>query len=189
MKKLEIIGYKRANLGKTDAREQRKEANVPCVVYGGKEHVHCIIPMIMFKKLVYTPEVHEVELNIEGDIYRCILQEIQFHPVNEIILHADFLELNDDKPVKIEVPLRLVGAAPGVQKGGKLFQKIERVKVKALPKDLPDFVEVSVAELELGKSVRISDAKVSNFEILTNAAVTVATVTVPRELKGKTEGA
>ena len=186
MKTLEIIGYKRANLGKTDARELRREANVPCVVYGGKEHVHCIVPMIMFKKLVYTPEVHEVHLNIEGDIYRCILQDIQFHPVNEIILHADFLELNDEKPVKIEVPLRLTGSAPGVQQGGKLFQKIERVKVKALPKNLPDQVTVDISHLELGKSVRISDAKAEGFEILTNSAVTVATVTVPRELKGKT---
>jgi large subunit ribosomal protein L25 len=186
MKTLEIIGYKRANLGKTDARELRKEANVPCVVYGGKEHVHCVVPMIMFKKLVYTPEVHEVHLNIEGDVYRCILQDIQFHPVNEMILHADFMELNDEKPVKIEVPLRLTGTAPGVQKGGKLFQKIERVKVKALPKNLPDQVTVDVSDLELGKSVRIGDAKAEGFEILTNAAVTVATVTVPRELKGKT---
>jgi large subunit ribosomal protein L25 len=96
------------------------------------------------------------------------------------------MELNDEKPVKIEVPLRLTGAAPGVQKGGKLFQKIERVKVKALPKNLPDQVTVDVSDLELGKSVRISDAKAEGFEILTNGAVTVATVTVPRELKGKT---
>jgi len=186
MKKLEIIGYKRANLGKTTAKELRKEANVPCVIYGGKEHVHCIIPMIMFKKLVYTPEVHEVELNIEGDIYRCILQDIQFHPVNELILHADFLELNDNKLVKVEVPLRLIGTAPGVQKGGKLFQKIERLKVKALPKNLPDFVEVDISGMELGKSVRVQDAKTDGFEILNDPLVTVASVTVPRELKGKT---
>jgi large subunit ribosomal protein L25 len=186
MEKLEIIGYKRANLGKANARELRKEALVPAVIYGGKEHVHCVIPMIMFKKLVYTPEVYEVELNIEGDIFRCILQDIQFHPVNEIILHADFLELDDNKPVKLEVPLRLVGSAPGVQRGGKLFQKIERVKVKALPKNLPSQVTVDISGLDLGKSVRISDAKAEGFEILTNPAVTVATVTVPRELKGKT---
>jgi large subunit ribosomal protein L25 len=185
MKTLEIIGFKRANLGKKAAKDLRLEANVPCVLYGGDHQVHFTVPMILFKKLIYTPEVHRVELNIEGKLFQAILQDIQFHPVNEMILHADFLQLFEDKPVKIDVPLHLSGVAPGVQKGGKLVQKITKVRILALPKDLPDSVSIDVSDLDLGKSVRIREIVATSYKILSSPMVTVATVTIPRALKGK----
>jgi large subunit ribosomal protein L25 len=184
MKTLEIIGFKRANLGKKAAKDLRNEANVPCVLYGGEQQVHFTVPMILFKNLIYTPEVHRVDLNIEGEIFQAILQDIQFHPVNEIILHADFLQLFEDKPVKMDVPLHLIGTAPGVQKGGKLVQKVTKVKIQALPKNLPDSVQVSISDLDLGKSVRVRDAVAGDFKVLSSPMITVATVTIPRALKG-----
>ncbi|MDX5347207.1 MAG: 50S ribosomal protein L25/general stress protein Ctc [Hymenobacteraceae bacterium] len=183
MKTLEIIGFKRANLGKTEAKRLREESYVPGVLYGGEEQVHFYAPAILFRELIYTPEVHEVDLNIEGTHYRAILQDIQFHPVNEMILHADFLQLHEGKPVKIEVPVKMVGNSPGVMAGGKLVTKLRKLKVKALPANLPDFVEVDISGLELGKSIKVSKVKAENFEILTNPLAPVATVTIPRALK------
>lgn len=188
MKKVEIIGYKRANLGKAYAKQLRSEGNVPCVVYGTSEQVHFYTPMILFRDLVYTPESHIVDVNIEGDVHTCILQDIQFHPVSEYILHADFLELHKDKPVKLEIPIKFVGNAPGVVKGGKLITKLRKVKIKALPDNLPDYIEVDISELDLGKSVKVRDIKAENVEILNSPLVTIATIETPRALRGA-EGA
>jgi large subunit ribosomal protein L25 len=184
MKKIEIIGYKRANLGKQESNQLRLEGNVPCVVYGGNEQVHFYMPMILFKDIVYTPEAHVIDVNIEGDVRLCVIQEVQFHPVSDIILHADFLELHDDKPVKIEVPVKFFGKAPGLIKGGKLITKLRQIKIKALPKNLPDYITVDISQLDLGKSIKVKDVKPENFEILNNPLVTIATIEIPRALKG-----
>src|SRR6478736_7142747 len=120
MKTIEIIGYKRANLGKSDAQVIREEGNVPCVLYGGEGQVHFYSPVILFRDLVYTNEAHFVHLNIEGEECQAILQEVQFHPVSEIILHADFLKIGDERKIKMSIPTRLVDQAPGVAKGGTL---------------------------------------------------------------------
>jgi large subunit ribosomal protein L25 len=187
MKKIEIIGYKRANLGRQDANQLRLNGNVPCVVYGGKEQIHFYSPMILFKDIIYTPEAHIIDVNIEGDVHTCIIQEVQFHPVIDTILHADFLELHEEKPVKIEVPVKFVGKAPGLIKGGKLMPKLRKIKIKALPENLPDFIEIDISELDLGKSVKVKDIKTENFEILNNPLVTIATIEIPRVLKGQAE--
>lgn len=187
MKKIEIIGYKRANLGKQESKQLREDGNVPCVVYGGKEQVHFYTPMILFKDIVYTPEAHIVDINIEGDVHTCVLQDVQFHPVSDILLHADFLELHEDKPVKMEIPVKMVGTAPGLIKGGKLITKLRKIKIKALPENLPDFIEVDVSGLDLGKSAKVKDVKAQNFEILSNPLVTIATIETPRALRGVQE--
>lgn len=187
MKTVEIIGFKRANLGKKESKALRNEANVPCVLYGGKEQVHFFAPMILFRDLVYTPDAHMVDLNIEGSLHKCILQDIQFHPVSEMILHADFLELKEDKPVKMDIPVKLVGNAVGVQKGGKLTRKLTKLTVKALPKHMPDYIEADISSLDLGKSLRVSDVQAKSYTILNTPSVTVASVVVPRALKGKEE--
>jgi large subunit ribosomal protein L25 len=184
MQILEIIGRKRANLGKTTAKQMRREAVVPCVLYGAKvEQVFFAVDMIMFKNLVYTPKVHQVDLNIEGTHYKAILQEVQYHPVSEVILHADFLVVSDDKPVKMEIPIKMTGASPGVQKGGKLLTKVQRLKVSALAKDMPDFIEVSVADLDLNKSIKVGDLKTNGYVILNSPLVTIASVVLTRALK------
>jgi large subunit ribosomal protein L25 len=188
MKKVEIVGFKRANLGKSDSKSVREKGNVPCVLYGGKEQVHFEVPAILFREVVYTPNAHLVEVNIEGSKHISILQEVQFHPVSDMLLHADFMEVSDKKPVKMEIPIKLTGSAAGVLKGGKLVQKLRKVKVKALPKDLPDFVELNVSDLDLGKSIRVGEIPQKDFVILNSKLVTVATIEIPRALKGKTEG-
>ena len=184
MKTLEIIGYNRANLGKKSSKDLRLDGNVPCVLYGSGKQVHFYSPMILFRDLVYTPKSHIVELNIEGDLYKCILQEVQFHPVNEIILHADFLEIKEDKPVTMEIPVAYTGAAIGIQKGGKLVTKVNKLRIKALPKDMPDSIDVDISSLDLAKSVRVGEVKVENMTILNSPAVTMATIDVPRSLRG-----
>ncbi|MCS6966954.1 MAG: 50S ribosomal protein L25/general stress protein Ctc [Cytophagales bacterium] len=183
MKTLEIVGFKRTELGKKNAKNLRNEGMVPCVMYGAGQQVHFAVPMILFRPLVYTSDVHMVELNIEGDIHKAILQDIQFHPVSEMIMHADFLKLQDHKPVKMNIPVRLKGTAIGVQKGGKLVMKLPKVRVQALPAYLPDYVELDVTNLDLGKSARVRDITTNNFTILTDGQVTVATVAIPRALR------
>ena len=186
MKSLEIVGFKRANLGKKEAKQLRLESYVPCVLYGGAEQVHFSAPAILFRELLYTPEVHIVDLNVEGTTYRAIVQDAQFHPVNEMLLHVDFLELQDGKEVKMDVPVQFVGTSPGVQQGGKLVTKLRKVKVKALPENLPDSVQVDISDLELGKSIKVNKVVPQNYTILTNPLAPIATVTIPRALKGQT---
>jgi large subunit ribosomal protein L25 len=185
MRTVEIIGYKRANLGKADAKRLRAESNVPCVLYGGKEQVHFYSPMILFRDLVYTPNAAFVKLNIEGDEYSAILQDVQFHPVSEVLLHGDFLLLTDDKPIKMDIPIKLTGNSPGVVLGGKLVIKLRSVKIKALPEKMPENIVLDVSKLELGKSIKVASIEAENFEILNNPRVTVASVEIPRTLKGE----
>jgi large subunit ribosomal protein L25 len=185
MKTVEIIGFKRANLGKKESKDLRAAGNVPCVIYGGKSQVHFHAPMILFRDLVYTPEAAFVDLNIEGEKYKAILQDIQFHPVNEMILHADFLELNDKSPVKLDIPVKFLGVAPGVQKGGKLVAKMRKLTVKALPAEMPDFIEVDISKLDLGKTVKVGELAEASYTILNSPLVSIASVEVPRALKGK----
>lgn len=189
MKSVEIIGFKRANLEKGDLNQIREEGNVPCVVYGPamKEQIHFYTPAILFKELVYTPDVFIVDLNIEGEKMKAVLKDTQFHPVSEMMLHADFLAFSPDKPIKFEIPVEIVGTAPGVQKGGKLEFKTRRLTVKGLASNLPDKIQADISNLELGKSVKVSEIKAGNFEILTSPNVTIATIGIPRALRGKKE--
>ncbi|WOK05010.1 MAG: 50S ribosomal protein L25/general stress protein Ctc [Imperialibacter sp.] len=185
MKTVEIIGFKRANLGKKESKDLRAAGSVPCVIYGGKSQVHFHAPMILFRDLVYTPNAAFVHLNIEGQEFKAILQDIQFHPVNEMILHADFLELNENSPVKLDIPVKFLGVAPGVQKGGKLVSKMRKLTVKALPSEMPEFIEVDISKLELGKTVKVGELGEAKYNILNSPLVSIASVEVPRALKGK----
>jgi len=180
MKTIEIIGYKRANLGKNESKKLRDEGNVPSVVYGGKEQIHFHSPMILFRDLVYTPGANFVKLNIEGEIKNAILQDIQFHPVSEIILHADFLELSENKKIKMEIPVKFLGDAPGVLQGGKILTRIRKLSILAYPKNMPEFIEIDISHLELGKSVKVEDILSEQYEILNSPLVSVVSVNIPR---------
>lgn len=188
MKKLEIVGYKRANLGPSEAQAIRAEGNIPCVLYGGQEQVHFYAPSILFRPLLFTPDVYEVTLNIEGDEFQAVLQETQFHPVADNLLHADFLQIVDGKQIKVAVPVRLVGNAPGVQKGGKLVIRTRKLRVKGLAKDIPDYIDVPVGDLDLGKSVRVGEIQAGNYTILESASNPVASIEIPRALRGQMQG-
>ncbi len=187
MKKIEIIGYKRANLGKSETKHLRLEGNVPCVLYGGKEQIHFYAPMILFRDLVYTQDAAFVDLNIEGEHHDAILQDVQFHPVSEMLLHADFLLLDEDKKIKMDIPLKFIGNPPGVLKGGKLMVKLRNVKLKAFPQDIPEHINIDVSGLDLGKSVKIGNIQTENYTILNSSRVTIATVDIPRVLKSLEE--
>lgn len=186
MKTVEIIGYKRANLGKAESKRLREEGHVPAVLYGGDSQIHFYSPAILFRDIVYTSDAHFVELNIEGEIHRAILQEIQFHPVSEAIIHADFLEIFAGKPVKMTVPVHMEGNAPGLQQGGTLIKKRKFVDIKGLPKNMPDYLVADISNLGLGESVKVGHLPVGEFEVLTPGRITVATVEVPRAMRGKT---
>ena len=187
MKTVEIIGYTRENLGKTESKNLRIESFVPCVVYGGKKQIHFSAPMILFRDLVYTPEARFVELNIEGKVTKAILQDIQFHPVSEVILHADFLELFDNKPIKMSIPIVTHGIAPGIQSGGKLIMKMPKLMIKSLPEDMPESIDVDISKLELGKSIKVADLTPKEYEVLTNPLVTICSVNIPRVMKVETK--
>lgn len=183
MKTVEIIGYRRANLGKSDAQELREEGNVPCVLYGGEQQVHFYAPAILFREIVYTNEAHFVHLNIEGEECQAILQEVQFHPVSEIILHADFLRISEDRKIKMQIPIRLVGTASGVTKGGTLVRKRASLKVFGFPKDMPDHIDVDVSELDFHHAVKVGDMNLEGIEFLDPKAAAIAAVEVPRSAK------
>lgn len=189
MKTIEIVGYKRANLGKAESQRLRNDGYVPCVVYGGNEQVHFYAPMILFRDLVYTNEAHFVHLNIEGEESKAILQEVQFHPVSEIILHADFLKIADDRKIKMSIPVRLVGKAKGVEKGGALVRKRAALKVSGFSKDMPDHIDVDVTELDFHHAVKVSDMKMEGLEFLDPKQSAIAAVEVPRAAKLAAEDA
>jgi large subunit ribosomal protein L25 len=189
MKTVEIIGYRRANLGKSESQRLREEGNVPCVLYGGGEQIHFYSPMILFRDAVYTNEAHFVHLNIEGEECQAILQEIQFHPVSEIILHADFLRIAEDRKVKMSIPTRLVGQAKGVDKGGTLVRKKATLKVFGYPKDMPDHIDVDVTELDFHHAIKVSDVKMAGLEFLDPKQSSIAVVEVPRAAKMAAEEA
>jgi large subunit ribosomal protein L25 len=189
MKTIEIVGYKRANLGKADSQRLRNEGYVPCVVYGGSEQVHFYAPMILFRDVVYTNEAHFVHLNIEGEECQAILQDAQFHPVSEIILHADFLKIAEDRKIKMSIPARLVGKAKGVDKGGALIQKRTTLKVYGYPKDMPDHIDVNVVELDFHHAIKVGDMKMEGLEFLDPKQASIAVVEVPRAAKLAAEDA
>jgi len=176
MKSVSVSGSQRENVGKKDAKRLRREGLVPCVLYGGKEQIQFAVSEKDFKDLVYTPEACLVNLDINGKKFTAILQDIQFHPVNEQILHADFLQIFEDKPVKIDVPVKITGNSPGVRSGGKLHLKLRKVKIKGLPVDLPDQVDVSISKLNIGDSVKVGQLSVDKIEFLDPAHAVVVMV-------------
>jgi len=184
MKTHEIVGFKRANLGKVEAQELRAQGYVPSVLYGGTEQVHFYAPAMLFRPLLFTPDAFNVTLNIEGIIYNAILQEKQFHPVNDMLMHADFLQIIDGKEIKIEVPVKLTGASAGVMKGGKMNQKLRKLRVQGLAENIPDYVEVDVTDLDLGKSVKVGAIKPEGFVILSSISNPIASIEIPRALRG-----
>ncbi|WP_026904367.1 50S ribosomal protein L25/general stress protein Ctc [Pedobacter glucosidilyticus] len=183
MKSIAISGSPRENVGKRDAKELRYSGKVPAVLYGGKEQIHFAVEAPSLRDLVYTPDVNFAELEIAGKKTKAILKEIQFHPLTEQILHVDFLQLFDDKKVTMEIPVKLTGTSPGVKMGGKLVQKLRKLKVNALPKDMPQYVEVSLEPLEVGKSTRVRDLKPEGYSITNVGEDTIVSVIMSRALK------
>jgi large subunit ribosomal protein L25 len=183
MKTITIEGHLRTESGKKAARQIRSQENVPAVIYGGATEVNFYASAKAFKPLVYTSEFLIAEVAVDGKKYRCILKDLQFDKVSDLLLHVDLLELVDDKKVVATLPLKLVGSSVGVKAGGKLVSKVKAVKVKALPKDLREFIELDISKLELNANLRIEDIKVPNMEIMNSPRIPVASVVMTRQLK------
>lgn len=178
MKSVAMFGYLRDGVGKSATKTIRNEGKVPCVLYGGKEHIHFSMYAADFKPLVYTPNTYKVKLDLDGKIYRAILKDIQFHPVNDSIVHADFMEIDETKPVQMMIPVKLVGNSVGVRAGGKLVANAKKLHVKAMPNDLPDFIEVNIDNLEIGKAIKVGELSVDKLTLLdspNNPVVSVKT--------------
>lgn len=188
MKSIEIKGSLRKATGKKDSKQLRKEDKTPCVLYGGKENVHFSVEKLNLKKLVYTPNVYLVNLDIDGSKRTAILKDMQFHPTTDEVSHIDFLETFEDKPVEISIPVELKGLAAGVKAGGKLQTLNRKLKVKALPKDLPDTLVIDVTNLTLGKSIKVGDVSFNNIEMLNVKNTVIAAVKLTRAAKGMAAG-
>ncbi len=198
MKNVSLSGSLRENVGKKDAKKHRKLGKVPCVLYGGKEQIHFIAEERDFKDIIFTPDVHIINLTLNGKKVDAILQDIQYHPVTDRILHVDFLEIFPGKQVVIAIPIALEGTAPGVIKGGRLIKKIRKIKVKALVENLPDQIVVNISKLDIGGRIKVGDLSVNNITFLDNpnsivvgvfsARVTVAVEDEETEDEEGTEG-
>jgi len=168
MKSLEIKALKRENLGKKSAKQLRDKGMVPGVLYGKDEVIHLYIPFSELRHLLYTPDVYLIDLNIDGQTEKAMIQDLQWHPVEEKLLHIDFLKISEDKPVKISVPVKISGLAKGIKAGGKLKVNMRQLKVKALSENLPDNIEIDVKQLGIGDSIKVGEIKRDNLEFLDN---------------------
>ncbi len=184
MKTIEIKGSVRKETGKKNTKKIRKAGQIPCVLYGGEKNIHFSAPENNFIHLVYTPHVYIVKLDIDGEIHKAVLKDMQFHPVSDDILHIDFLEISDDKPVVIEIPIKLNGVPKGVKEGGKLYTMMRKLRVSALPADLPDQMEIEVAHLDIGNSIYIEDLEFEKLELLNAKRSPVVMVRTTRAAKG-----
>ncbi len=180
MKSVSLSGSIRKNVGKKDASHLRTEGRIPAVLYGGAEQLHFHLSEIEMGKLVFSPNVYQYDLEIDGKPVKCVIQDIQFHPVTDRIVHIDFLELVDDKIVRIKLPVRLIGNSIGVRNGGKLRQNFRKLKVAGLPNALPESIEVNIEDLRIGQSIRVSDLNVEGVSFLDSQTQVVVGVKTAR---------
>jgi large subunit ribosomal protein L25 len=180
MKKAQLSGSVRSNVGKKDAALTRNAGLVPCVVYGSGEQTHFSVKTIDIERIVYSPDVYQVELDIEGKKVNGVIRELQQHPITGKIQHVDFLQLEVNRPVRVELPVRIVGSAKGVMSGGKLMQAYRRLRVVGLPADLPESITLNVSSLKIGKSIRVGNINIPGVTILDPHASVVVSVRMAR---------
>jgi large subunit ribosomal protein L25 len=180
MKSVQLSGSLRANVGKVNAKAVREKGNVPCVIYGGKEQIHFEADIRAFKPVIFTPNAHIVEIDLGGKVYKTVLQEAQYHKINDKLIHADFLEIVDGKPVTANIPVVIVGQSEGVKKGGKLVLKVRKLKARGIAATLPDSIEIDITKLDIGDSIAVGDIKVEGATLLNAKNVSVVSVATTR---------
>ncbi|MBQ8989764.1 MAG: 50S ribosomal protein L25/general stress protein Ctc [Prevotella sp.] len=187
MKEISVSGQKRATTGKKAAKELRKEGLVPCNLYGEKkgenglpEALSFAIPATQLRKVVYSPDVYVVNLSIDGEAHKAVMKELQFHPTTDAVLHIDFYEVSETKPITIGIPVKLTGHAQGVRDGGRLSQAVRQLNVTAPYKQIPEVLEIDVTELKLGKAIKVAELNFEGLEIATPAQVVVCSVKATR---------
>ena len=176
MKSVEIQGNERTNFGSKYAQLERKAGNVPCVIYGGEAPIHFSAPTLAFKGLVYTAEAKTAKVTVGDTTVEAVIQDLQFHPVTDQLMHIDFIQLVEGKPVTMDIPVVLHGQARGVLNGGKLKSVLRKLSVRAVPGKLPESVDLDINDLRIGKSIRVSDVKSEGFEILNASTAVIVTV-------------
>lgn len=184
MKTFELKGSLRSDLGKKATKAVRSSESVPCVLYGGAENTHFLVTASAVRKLIYTPEVYVVSLSLEGKQTLCVLKALQFHPLTDAVLHIDFLEVSPKKPITVEIPVKLSGLAEGVKAGGKLSLEARKLKVKGIYTDIPEYIEVNVTNLGLGKKIQVADVAVEKLQLLNAKNAVVAQVKLTRAARG-----
>lgn len=186
MKEIKISGRKRTSLGKKASKELRKEGLVPCNIYGIAQKdgapvaVQFAVPMVEMRKVVYTPHTYVINLDIEGEEHTAILKELQFDPITDAVLHVDFLEVNDEKPIAIGIPIRLNGLAAGVRNGGRMNLSLRKITVKAPYQSIPEHLDIDVTNLQIGKSIKVGDLNYEGITIVTPKDVVVCSVKMTR---------
>ena len=189
MKSFDLKGTSRTEVGKKSTNELRKNNGIPCIIYGiEKEAKAFSVTTDAVRKLVYTPDIHVVNLTIDGVECKAVLKDIQFHPVKDTILHMDFLQIVEDKAIVMEVPTVLTGLAAGVKLGGKLQQAIRKIKVKAVYANIPEKLIVDVTELALGKSIKVGELSFDGIELVTPAQTVVCSVAATRASREAANG-
>ena len=189
MKSVSISGSLRENVGKKDAKKWRVEGKVPCVLYGGKEQLHFVTDETSFGPILFSPNSYIVKVNIEGKEYDTILQDVQYHPISDKILHVDFLLLTPGKPVIISIPVKLEGVSAGVLKGGKIDKKLRKLKVKAMQEHLPDELIVRIDDLDIGGVIKVGSMSLKNVEFLDTPSSVIVMVKSTRVVVETVEGA
>ena len=184
MKTFDLSGELRDSLGKKATKAVRVAETIPCVLYGGKENVHFMVTGSAVRKLIYTPEVFVVNLTVGKTTTKAIMKELQFHPVSDKVLHIDFLEITENKPVVVELPVKLTGLAEGVKAGGKLSLEMRKLKVKGLYTNIPESISVDVSSIGLGKSISVGKLSLKDLEILNSNNAIVAQVKLTRAARG-----
>ena len=180
MKKVSLSGSPRENVGKKDAKGLRAQGQIPCVVYGGKEQSHFSVDLIELSKYVYTPDVFSFELDLNGKKVSAILKDLQFDPVSDRIIHVDFLQVLEGKPVKMELPVHVVGNSIGVKNGGRLSTNFRRISVQGMPEDFPDAIVMDITKLRIGESLRVKDIDLPNVTFLHDDEAVVVGVRTAR---------
>ena len=186
MKEINLTGQLRSDLGKKASKSLRKEGIIPCNMYGiatndGKPAAFSFtVPMTELRKLIYTPHIYLVNLTIDGKLHTAILKEIQFHPVTDAVLHVDFLEVNEEKPITVGLPVKLVGLAQGIRDGGRMSLSLRKLNVKAPYKSLPEHLDVDVTALTIGKSIKVGQLSYEGLELITGKDVVVCSIKMTR---------
>ncbi len=184
-----MSGSRRESVGKKDAKAHRRSGKIPCVLYGGEEQIHFTVDDTSFNELIFTPHTYITQLDIDGRKFNAILQDVQYHPVSDRVLHADFMELKPGKMVTVALPLQMNGVAKGVLAGGKLLKKKRKIRVHGLPEYIPEYIEVDVTELVVGQSIRVSDISIDNLQLMDSPRDVVVTVAITRAVPASDTGA
>ncbi len=181
MESIALKASLRKETGKKSSKAIRAGEGVPCILYGGKENVNFFVNESDFRGLIFTPMVYIVNIDIDGAKHNAVIKDLQFHPVTDKLLHADFLEVSDNKPITIEIPVKIVGSSAGVREGGKLSVDKRKIKVKGLAKNIPAEIEIDVTELGIGKSIRAGEVATDNkFDIVVSKDIPVVSVRTTR---------